>query len=262
MTHRTNGFTVLVKGAGKTFFDNGKDSVILENLNFGVTAGEILAICGLSGVGKSTLLRLISGLTAATSGEIEIDGKSVVTPPEKIGFVTQDYSKSLFPWLNVARNVGMPFKSLKSEPLSKADQKVRIAEVLTEVGLTQAANLFPWQLSGGMQQRVAIARALIARPRLLLLDEPFASVDAHVRLELEDLVAKLVEEYGVTTILVTHDVDEAIYMADRVIILSGAPARIGMEMQVGLSRPRNQVTTRADTKFAEKRNQLYLGLRK
>jgi len=241
MTHRTNGFTVLVKGAGKTFFDNGKDSVILENLNFGVTAGEILAICGLSGVGKSTLLRLISGLTAATSGEIEIDGKSVVTPPEKIGFVTQDYSKSLFPWLNVARNVGMPFKSLKSEPLSKADQKVRIAEVLTEVGLTQAANLFPWQLSGGMQQRVAIARA---------------------RLELEDLVAKLVEEYGVTTILVTHDVDEAIYMADRVIILSGAPARIGMEMQVGLSRPRNQVTTRADTKFAEKRNQLYLGLRK
>ena len=252
------GFVVSVKGISKVYLDTKRESTVLQNLSFEVASGEVLAICGLSGVGKSTLLRIIAGLIPATSGEVIINGEIVSKPPERIGFVTQDYSRSLFPWLNVARNVALPFKG---HAVPKLEQTERVKQALISVGLGEASTYYPWQLSGGMQQRVAIARALVMKPRLLLLDEPFASVDAHVRLELEDLVARLVEENSITTILVTHDVDEAVYLSDRAITLTGTPATVGMELDIDLPHPRVQVLTRADAQFSQLRNQLYLGLR-
>ena len=257
-TNTEPGFAVSVKGISKTYSHAKTESLVLKDLSFEVASGEVLAICGLSGVGKSTLLRIIAGLIPATSGAVFINGEEVLKPSERMGFVTQDYSRSLFPWLNVAHNVALPFKG---HAVPKPEQAERVKQVLISVGLGEASSYYPWQLSGGMQQRVAIARALVMKPRLLLLDEPFASVDAHVRLELEDLVAHLVEENSITTILVTHDVDEAVYLADRAITLTGAPARVGMELEIDLVRPRIQVFTRADAQFSRLRNQLYLGLR-
>lgn len=257
-TERSTGASVEVKDVSKAYPVSAGTRSVLSGITFGVKPGEILGICGLSGVGKSTLLRIIAGLIPSTSGEVMIDGEIVIKPGLGIGYVTQDYSRSLFPWLNVAKNVSLAFKS---SSVSKQEQKAKVAEILNSLGLADSERLFPWQLSGGMQQRVAIARALVNQPSLLLLDEPFASVDAHVRLELEDLLAKLVEDFGVTTILITHDIDEAIYLSDRVITLTGAPAQIGLELTVDLQRPRTQTSTRSSVQFSEFRNKLYLGLR-
>ncbi len=253
------GFAISVKEISKSFAHANAAVQVLERISFDVAPGEIIAVCGLSGVGKSTLLRIIAGLIPASSGEVVIDGASISKPPARLGFVTQDYSRSLFPWLTVERNVALPLK--KYADSTKAQKSAKLAQALASVGLETAAKLFPWQLSGGMQQRAAIARALVTDPQLLLLDEPFASVDAHVRLELEDLVAGLVQTSGVTTILVTHDVDEAVYLADRVITLTGTPATVGMALNIQLTRPRTQTATRAEKAFSELRNSLYLGLR-
>ena len=251
----TRGFKISVRKVSKDF---GIESKVLSNISFDVASGEIVAICGLSGVGKSTLLRIVSGLIAPTKGDVRIDGKVVTKPSSEMGFVTQDYSRSLFPWLTVGKNVALPFKG---HNISKAERNLRVHEALASVGLEGKSGAYPWQLSGGMQQRVAIARALIMKPRLLILDEPFASVDAYVRLELEDLVADLVEKNQVTTIIVTHDIDEAIYLADRVIALSNSPATVTMELAIKLKRPRVQMATRSDPKFLKLRDTLYKGLR-
>jgi len=253
------GSAISVKSVSKSFANATGSTHVLENVSFAVSPGEIVALCGLSGVGKSTLLRIIAGLIPASAGEVIVDGVRITKPPAQLGFVTQDYSRSLFPWLTVERNVGLPFKK---GSISKEEKAAKTAQALASVGLEDVAKLYPWQLSGGMQQRVAIARALVVAPKLLLLDEPFASVDAHVRLELEDLVAKLVQTSGVTTILVTHDVDEAVYLADRVITLTGTPATVGMSLEIDLARPRSQTSTRSDKGFSELRNTLYLGLRR
>jgi NitT/TauT family transport system ATP-binding protein len=248
-----------VESLSKSFPHEDRDVEVLKNVDFEIIDGEIVAVCGLSGVGKSTFLRLLAGLIPPTSGTVKIDGNVVIRPPEKLGFVTQDYSRSLLPWLTVFGNVAMPFRG---QEISKNERSSRVQEMLVAVGLADAAKYFPWQLSGGMQQRVAIARALVVQPKLLLLDEPFASVDAHVRMELEDLVAELVRSHGITAILVTHDIDEAIYMADRVLVLSGSPAKVSLEIKVALPHPRNQIETRSDERFISLRKKLYLGLRK
>ncbi len=161
--------------------------------------------------------------------------------------------------MTVAGNVALPFRG---HSITKAERAPLIKNILSAVGLSDVAHYYPWQLSGGMQQRVAIARALITQPRLLLLDEPFASVDAHIRLELEDLVAGLVREHGITTVLVTHDVDEAVYLSDRVIVLSSTPATVRMELTVDLAKPRDQIQTRSHKRFIALRSELYLGLRR
>ena len=251
MTQIPPGFEVIIDSVSKGFLDKEKHVPVLDNVSFKISPGEVVAICGLSGVGKSTLLRLIAGLIPLSQGQIFVDGKIVSSPPEKMGFVIQDYSRSLLPWMTVAGNVALPFRG---HPVSKVERAPLIKEILSAVGLSDVAHYFPWQLSGGMQQRVAIARALITQPRLLLLDEPFASVDAHIRLELEDLVAGLVRDHRITTILVTHDVDEAVYLSDRIIVLSSTPATVRMELTVNLPEPRDQLNTRSLSKFIELRS--------
>ena len=173
-----------------------------------------------------------------------------------IGVVFQDYGRSLYPWLTVARNVELP---LRVRGVRRAERAQRVAEVLASVGLADAGRSYPWQLSGGMQQRVAIARALAYRPDLLLMDEPFASVDAQTRFELEDLILRVRQEFGVTVVFVTHDIDEAVYLADRVIAISKSPGVVTEIVDITLARPRDQITTKADPAFARYREHL-LGL--
>ncbi|MFE4754962.1 ABC transporter ATP-binding protein [Streptomyces mirabilis] len=220
---------------------------VLQNVTVDVASQEFVSIVGASGAGKTTLLRCIAGLQPVSSGEITMDDVSVTQPPERLGVVFQDYGRSLFPWMTVGANVALP---LRSQGVPKATAHSAAEEALTAVGLADTARQYPWMLSGGMQQRVAIARALAYGPSVLLLDEPFASVDAQTRAELEDLVLDIRDKFGVTTILVTHDIDEAIYVADRVILLSGRPATIRASIEVELPSPRQHVRTKSDPLFS------------
>ena len=253
-----SGLNLVVKNLGVSYIRKNSSTSVIENLSFEVNPGEVVAICGLSGIGKSTLVRTIAGLVRPSQGEVLIDSQVINGPIESLGFVTQDYSRSLFPWLTVEKNIALPFKG---KDISASERKSRVQAAIEEVGLTESARLFPWQLSGGMQQRVAIARALVMKPKFLILDEPFASVDVYVRLDLEDLVSNLVHSHGTTTLLVTHDVDEAIYMADRVLVLSGSPAQLSLDLSVNLKRPRVQMQTRSDATFLTLRDQLHASIR-
>jgi NitT/TauT family transport system ATP-binding protein len=243
-----------VAGLEKRYSEEGHAA--LAGVTFDVLEGEFLAIVGQSGGGKTTLLRLLCGLMRPTAGTVHLDGHLVSSPPREAAIVFQDYSRSLFPWLNVTRNVMFP---LRREREPRSEKIGRVESVLREVGLEGVGKKYPWQLSGGMQQRVAIARALVSRPEILLLDEPFASVDALTRAELQDLVLRLHqhEEQGVTIVHVTHDIDEAVYLADRVLVLSGTPGRIVASVDVPLSRPREQTATRSSPQFLELRNELH-----
>jgi NitT/TauT family transport system ATP-binding protein len=228
----------------------------LEDITFDVARGEFVCVVGPSGAGKTTLLRCLAGLMPPTSGEALFEGTPLRAVPEGIGVVFQDYGRSLFPWLTVARNVDLP---LRVRGMGRASRADRVAEVLASVGLADAGRQYPWQLSGGMQQRVAIARALAYRPDLLLMDEPFASVDAQTRFELEDLILRVRESTGVTVVFVTHDIDESVYLADRVVVLSRSPGVVTEIVDITLPRPRDQIATKSDEAFARYREHL-LGL--
>jgi NitT/TauT family transport system ATP-binding protein len=244
-----------VSQLGKRYSRRGPAA--LTDVTFDVADGELVAIVGPSGCGKTTLLRLLCGLTPPTDGTVLLDGRAVVRPPREVAIVFQDYSRSLFPWLTVIRNVMFP---LRRAGLSKARKIERAEEVLREMDLHGAAHKYPWELSGGMQQRVAIARALVSRPELLLLDEPFASVDALTRADLQDVVLRVHTEFEhrrVTIVHVTHDIDEAVYLADRVLVLSAGPGRVVGSIEVGLPRPRTQTTTRSSARFLSVRNEIH-----
>jgi NitT/TauT family transport system ATP-binding protein len=227
---------------------------VIGNLTFAVREGEFLSIVGPSGCGKTTLLMTLAGLIAADSGEIVFDGKPVAQPPPGLAVVFQDYSRSLMPWLRNVDNVVFGMRRLTSG--SSADKRAHAMETLAVVGLKGFENHFPWQVSGGMQQRVAIARALAANARLLLLDEPLAAVDAQTRGELQDLLLDLVRRFNKTCVLVTHDVDEAVYMADRVVVLSQRPTAVVHEIVVSLARPRDQIMTRSEPEYLRLRAEL------
>jgi NitT/TauT family transport system ATP-binding protein len=212
----------------------------LRDVNLTVTDGELLSIVGPSGCGKSTLLRCIAGLIQPGQGRVVLNGAQITDVPDDLAVVFQDYSRSLLPWLSVRDNVAMP---LRNRGMPKARRTSAALEALATVGLSDAAHKFPWQLSGGMQQRVSIARALAYEPALLLMDEPFGSVDAQTREELEDLVLE-VRRDGMTILLVTHDIDESVYVGDRVAVLSRAPGRVIADLQVDLPAKRDQITTR------------------
>lgn len=226
------------------------DHQILAGLDFEVRRGEFVCIVGPSGSGKTTLLRIIAGLLAPSSGEIAFEGEVVTEPPAKLAVVFQDYSRSLMPWLTIGSNIELVLRNR----MPKAQRPATIERVLGAVGLGGKGELYPWQMSGGMQQRAAIARGLAYQPDVLLMDEPFAAVDAQTRIELEDLVLRLRHDFDTTVLFVTHDIDEAVYLADRVLVLSGAPTTVSENLVVDLPRPRDQVHTKADPAYATYRN--------
>jgi NitT/TauT family transport system ATP-binding protein len=240
-------------GVGKTY-GAGKDAqVAVSDVSFGVHDGEFVSIVGPSGCGKTTLIKIIAGLLKPTSGSVELFGARVETVPDQLSVVFQDYSRSLFPWLRVAANVAFPLEHL---PMSRAERHERVSTALAAVGLEGAERKYPWELSGGMQQRVAIARAIAYRPRILLMDEPFASVDAQTRAELEDLTLKVHRDHGMTTLFITHDIDESVYLADRVIVLRRSPGRLMAELPVDLPSPRDQIVTRELPEFVRLRGEI------
>jgi NitT/TauT family transport system ATP-binding protein len=236
-----------------TYGSGAKSHTALGSITFSVEKGEIVCIVGPSGCGKSTLLRAISGLLPPTSGQSLFMGEPIKDVPTDLAFVFQDYSKSLFPWLTVRGNVAFP---LKARGMSRRERNMVVDEALGWVGLADAVEKFPWQLSGGMQQRVAIARALVCQPALLLMDEPFASVDAQTRAELEDLLLRVRREYNTTVLLVTHDIDESVYLADRVLVLSKAPSTIVSTLTVTLPAARDQITTKETDEFVHLRGEV------
>ncbi len=241
----------------KTYPGRRSESVAIGEISFGVSDREFVAVVGPSGCGKTTLLKCIAGLIEPSSGNTKFAGTTVSGPMPAMSLVFQDYSRSLFPWLTVRKNILLPLKSG-----TKAEHTQLVEESLEAVGLTEFIDHYPWQLSGGMQQRVAIARALACRPRLLLMDEPFASVDAQTRADLEDLVMRIHNEFEITTLLVTHDIDESVYMSDRVIILSGHPSFVQEVLSIDLPRPRAQEVTKAMPEFAQLRTYVYRAITK
>jgi NitT/TauT family transport system ATP-binding protein len=229
------------------------EQLVAANISFDVKAGEIVSIVGPSGCGKTTLLKALAGLIRPTGGTIRFQGKVVQGVPDRLAIVFQEYGRSLLPWTTVNGNIELPprYQSIPSD-----ERRRRVAESLQAVDLSGFGERYPWQLSGGMQQRVAIARALAYQPKLLLMDEPFASVDAQTRADLEDLVATLRDRFGITMVLVTHDIDESVYLSDRVIVLSRSPTTVLAQVDIELPRPRDQIKTKAMQQFVEKRSEI------
>ncbi|GHC42883.1 ABC transporter ATP-binding protein [Streptomyces flavofungini] len=268
----------------------------VEGVELHVARGELVSIVGPSGCGKSTLLRCVAGLQRPSEGRIAVGGRDVDGVPDDLAVVFQDYTRSLFPWLTVRDNVALP---LRRRGLARAKRRARAESALAQVGLDGTAGRYPWQLSGGMQQRVAIARALAYRPALLLMDEPFGSVDAQTREDLEDLLLSVRAgggggsgggsggggdsgggpgdfggggdadggtesggSPGMTILLVTHDIDESVYVGDRVVVLTGAPGRVHSELRVELPAPRDQIVTRGLPEFVKLRAEVGRAVRR
>ena len=243
-----------VRGLHKVYGDRHRGVEAIRDLTFSMRSGELVCIVGPSGAGKTTLLRCIAGLLPATSGEVLLDGRRVDEPPLDMAVVFQDYSRSLFPWMTVRQNVELP---LKEKKVARGDRRRLVDEALRAVDLFDRQGAHPWQLSGGMQQRVAIARAVAYEPKVMLMDEPFAAVDAQTRADLEDLIRALWQRLGVTVLFVTHDIDESVYLGGRVLILSGAPTTVLEDVRIDLPAERDQLTTRALPRFTELRSHVY-----
>ncbi|WP_017934604.1 ABC transporter ATP-binding protein [Nocardioides sp. Iso805N] len=248
------GVLLNVQGLSKKYGDRE----ILRELDLIVESGEFVCIVGPSGAGKTTLLQCLSGLSAPTAGRVVLNGREIHETPPEMAIVFQDYSRSLMPWLSVLDNVTVALRSTK---LNKQARHERAVAALTEVGLGDHLALYPWQMSGGMQQRAAIARALAYQPEIVLMDEPFASVDAQTRADLEDLTLALKNHLGITVVLVTHDIDEAVYLADRVVVLGNRPTQVVDIVEVELGAQRDQISTKADPKFSSLRSRVYRGIR-
>ncbi|MCZ2822081.1 ABC transporter ATP-binding protein [Modestobacter sp. VKM Ac-2977] len=243
-----------VAGVQKTYTGSGRTVEAVRDLTFSVGDGELVCIVGPSGAGKTTLLKCIAGLLEPTSGTVTLAGSRVDGPPEAMAVVFQEYGRSLYPWLTVEGNVELP---LKQKKLDKARRRELVRDALEAVGLADVHSAYPWQLSGGMQQRVAIARAVAYEPKVLLMDEPFAAVDAQTRADLEDLIRSLWHKLGVTILFVTHDIDESVYLGQRVLVLSSSPTVIMEDLAIDLPDERNQLETRSSPRFAELRGHVY-----
>nr|WP_223208136.1 ABC transporter ATP-binding protein [Actinopolyspora erythraea] len=246
-----------VTGLSHTYAGNQRHTAI-GDVSFDVRSGQLACIVGPSGCGKSTLLRCVASLIEPTRGEVRMHGEPVRGVPEDLAVVFQDYSRSLFPWMSVRGNIEFP---LRSRGVGRAERRERAEQTLHWVGLSGSERKYPWQLSGGMQQRVAIARALACRPALLLMDEPFASVDAQTRFDLEDLLLRVRKEQETTILLVTHDIDESVYLSDRVLVLSKSPASIVADLPVELGDDRDQISTRESETFVQLRGEIARMLR-
>lgn len=253
MTH-SNASYLELSGITKTFGNGAGATLAIGGADLSVREGEFLAIVGPSGCGKSTLLQIAAGLARPSSGQVVFQGRPVESPPQGIVYLFQQYGKSLFAWRTVLDNVAF---AVEHRPgMSRAAAREHSQRYLQMVGLSDFANKYPWQLSGGMQQRVTIARALAAEPRVLLMDEPFSSVDALTRLELHAIVLELWQTHRFTAVLVTHDVDEAVFLSDRVAVLSARPSRVVEVIPTELPRPRDNLSTRELPRFIQLRHDL------
>jgi NitT/TauT family transport system ATP-binding protein len=241
----------------KSFETRRNSTLVLDNISLSIGAGEFLTIVGASGCGKSTLLRIIAGLETADSGVILIGGKPVSGPGVDRAVVFQDYS--LFPWLTAKQNVlfsrRLAANTHDNLALERGAEEARAQQLISLVGLSAAEDAYPSQLSGGMRQRIAIARALMSKPSIILMDEPFGALDAQTREVMQDLVLNVVEQEGTTILFVTHDVEEAIYLGSRVVLMSPHPGRIDTVYDVPLPKTRN-VMMRIDPKFLALKRQV------
>ncbi|ASC06959.1 ABC transporter [Acetobacter pasteurianus] len=232
---------------GKVFTQKRHQTVALEDINFDIHRREFVCVVGPSGCGKSTLIRILAGLEDTTSGRILVDGQPVNGPGPDRGMVFQKYT--LFPWMDVCRNVMF---GIEMGGTSKTEARREAMQWLQIVGLEQFASSFPHQLSGGMQQRVAIVRALAARPRVLLMDESFSALDAQTRLKMQNYLMEIWRKIDITIVFITHDLDEAIYLADRILVLKPRPGRVEEVIEVPLSRPRRATQMTSDEFLATK----------
>jgi NitT/TauT family transport system ATP-binding protein len=227
---------------------------ILGGVTLDVKPGEFICVMGPSGCGKTTLLRVVAGLVAATGGSVTSFGRPITGPSREVSVVFQDYGRALLPWRDASGNVAL---ALEAAGMPRSEQKALIPKLLAKVGLKDHANKFPSQMSGGMQQRLQIARCLAQDPKILLMDEPFGALDAMTRQQLQDEVLALAAERNTTVFFVTHDLEEALYLGDRVVALLPNPGRVGRIVDVPLARPRNQLTTREHPDFLRLRRELF-----
>jgi sulfonate transport system ATP-binding protein len=211
------------------------ERLVLQQVQLQLQAGEFVTLVGASGCGKSTLLRIIAGLERDHEGELRLQGRALERSTRDIGFIFQE--PRLFPWLDVAHNVAF---DLDGGAARHATAQARVSELLQDVGLAGLGGALPKQLSGGQAQRVAIARGLFNKPRLLLLDEPFSAVDAFTRMKLQDLLLRLAQQHRITVLMVTHDIDEAVHMSDRVLVMESGPGTVRAALNVALPRPRDR----------------------
>ena len=227
---------------------------IIGSISLDVAPGETICIIGPSGCGKTTLLRMLAGLAQPTTGSVDLDGAVISGPNRSVAIVFQDYGKALLPWRTAAGNVSL---ALEARGCPGSERPAIIRELLEKIGLGRHAGKYPSEMSGGMQQRLQIARCLAQEPKVLLMDEPFGALDAMTRQALQDEVLGLVATTGATMVFVTHDLEEAIYLGDRIICLQPNPGRIGRIVDVRLARPRDQLLTREDPEFLRLRRELY-----
>ena len=244
-----------IEHLGKTYGSGDAAVKAIADLDFEVAEKELVCVVGPSGCGKTTLLKCMSGLLPATTGRVLLHDEPIEGPPKQMALVFQEYSRSLFPWMTVRQNVSFPLSRRK-------DTEGPVEQAVESVGLTDFLDRYPWELSGGMQQRVAIARALAYQPEILLMDEPFASVDAQTRADLEDLVLQVREQYGVTIVFVTHDIDESVYLGDRIVVLTPSPTEVQEQLDVELPRPRDQIDTKELPEFAQLRGHVYRSIKR
>jgi NitT/TauT family transport system ATP-binding protein len=231
---------------------------VLADIDFVVSDGEFLSILGPSGTGKTTLIRVLGGLLPPTrGGGIRFRGASIAGPPDGVVVVFQNYAASLLPWRTVSANVALGIE----RHLSGSECRARVRDALELVNLGSHENDYPRQLSGGMQQRVQIARALAMNPAVLLMDEPFGALDAMTKAQLQDELARVQAMTGATIVFVTHDIDEAVYLSDRVLVLTGSPARVTTELSIDIARPRDQISTKEDPRYLTLRHQIHRAIR-
>lgn len=241
-------------GVGKSYGSGSARMPIIEGLTLSIAKGEFVSLVGPSGCGKTTLLMCLSGLLAPSDGAVSFKGQVVDQPPIGLSVVFQDYSRSLLPWKTNLDNV--LFGMRRVQGMDARAKRARAEEILAAVGLTGFGGHYPWQVSGGMQQRVAIARGIASQSELLLLDEPLAAVDAQTRADMQDLLLDVAQRFKQTCVLVTHDVEEAVYMANRVLVLGPRPTRVVREVVVDLPMPRDQLTTREAPGFLHARHEV------
>jgi NitT/TauT family transport system ATP-binding protein len=227
---------------------------IVRNVDLTVGESEFVCLIGPSGCGKTTLLRMVGGLLSPSEGQVLFSGRPVNGPEKEISFMFQDYSKALLPWRTAAGNISL---ALEANNVPAAQRGPRIKELLAKVGLSNHADHYPAQLSGGMQQRVQIARCLAQEPSVLLMDEPFGALDAMTRQALQDEILRLIAVSKTTVVFVTHDLEEAIYLGDRVVALYPNPGRVAQVFDVHLPSPRDQLTTREHPEFLRLRRELF-----